>query len=261
MPIHKNISVIIVTYNNEKTIKKCIDAILKYSPGAEVIIVDNASEDRTCEIVGKFRQVILIESTTNLGFAKANNLGIKKANGSFFVFLNPDAYLTNQGDLEKLRDALIENSDYGLIGPRLISLDGKVQKSVRRLPTAWKAFQEYILGTESAYDFYQPKCTHLCEVESVTGACMIVHENLFKKLKGFDEKYFLYFEDLELCKSVKNKGFKVGYLPEVKIQHLVGVSGNKQPTSKFLHTSAKKYHGLINYYLIQLIIKINNCFH
>lgn len=250
------ISVVIVTFNNEKTIKECLGSLLKYSPGLEIIVIDNASIDKTCECIKQFfPQVLLIESSSNLGFGKANNLGAKRTKGEFLVFLNPDTILTEFGNLEKLKNVLIENPEYGLIGPKLSFPDNTYQKTVRRLPTVWGAFKEYILNIKGAYDFYDPQCTNLCEVESIVGACMIIRKDLFEEIEGFDEKYFLYFEDLELCRSVKNKGFKIGYLPEVEIKHLVGASGEGQKPSKFLHASAKKYHGLISYYFIQLILK------
>ncbi|MFH0937180.1 MAG: glycosyltransferase family 2 protein [Candidatus Daviesbacteria bacterium] len=251
------ISVIIITYNNEDTIKKCLNSILKYSPRSEILIVDNNSQDKTKEVIKEYGdKVILIESNENLGFAKGNNFGIQKASGNFLVFLNPDTTLTEDNCLLLLKEVLEQNPEYGIIGPKLIYPNGKTQLTVRNLPTAFRAFAEYILGIKRAYDFYEPKCERFCEVESVVGACMMIPKKLFEEIRGFDKRFFMYFEDLAICKTVKEKGYKIGYFPEVAVKHIVGQSGRQQPTSEFLISSAKKYHGVFKYYLISMIIRV-----
>ncbi len=251
------ISVVIVTFNSASTIKACIDSIIKFSSGCEVIVVDNNSEDITCEIVQEFgKRVKLIKASTNLGFAKANNLGVKSAIGEYFIFLNPDTEIIQKYSLNRLKIILEKNPEFGIIGPKLMYPDGLLQARVRNLPTVFNAFKEYILGKKGEYDFYSPNCKTLCEVESVIGACMIIKKELFQKVGGFNEKYFMYFEDLELCRQVRFMGLKVGFLPEVIVEHAEGKSGVNQQTGVFLHDSAKKYHGLISYFLIQLIIKL-----
>lgn len=257
-----DVSVIIVTFNSGQTIKKCLESIFKDAPGSEVLVVDNNSQDKTVEEIKKFKKkVILIEPSENLGFARACNLAAKQANGDFLLFLNPDAYFIKEQSVEKLVQALSENDDYGPVGPKLILPNGKVQKSVRNLPTVFGAFLEYILGLSGKYDFYQPNCTSLCKVESVVGACILIKKNVFKRVGGFDEKYFLYFEDLELCRSVKKSGLKVGYLPKVEVGHVVGVSGKNQKTLDLLCYSSKKYHGLISFYIIEFIIRLGRFLH
>ncbi|KKS65026.1 hypothetical protein A3A14_00875 [Candidatus Daviesbacteria bacterium RIFCSPLOWO2_01_FULL_43_38] len=256
------ISVIIVTFNNEETIKNCLGSIFLNSPGVEVIVVDNNSNDRTVDIIKGFRdKVILLQPGENLGFSKANNLGVDRAKLDFLIFLNPDTEVLQKSGLEKLREALVDNPDFGLLGPKLVYPNNEQQKSVRNLPTIARAFKEYILGIKGSYDFYLPDCESVCEVESVVGACMITRRDIFKKAERFDEKFFLYFEDLDLCRKVRNLGFKVGFYPEVKIKHYEGASGKGQKTNKLLHQSAKRFHGVLEYYLIQIIIRIGNRIH
>lgn len=248
------ISVIIVAFNNEKTIRSCLGSVIKFADNPQIIVVDNSSQDKTLEIVDSFLgKITLINPGENLGFAKSNNLGVSQAQGEYLVFLNPDAEVLGRGSLEKLVDVLEKNHDFGLVGPQLILPDGQIQKTTRNLPTPMRAFQEYILGQKGTYNFYLPECKFLCEVESVVGACMAIKKDVFVKAGKFDEKYFLYFEDLELCRSVKKLGLKVGFLPEVKIRHIVGVSGGSKITLSLLQESAKKYHGLINYLLMEAI--------
>lgn len=256
------IGVVIVTFNNEGTINQCLESILKFDPHSKIVVVDNNSSDQSQDIVEKFgKKVTLIKSEVNLGFAKANNLGASYLRAEYIVFLNPDTILLQEKSLENLQEVLVENSNYGLISPKLVFPDGRVQKSVRYLPTATKAFEEYILGIKGAYDFYLPDCSSLCEVESITGACMVIKKDVFEKAGKFNEEYFMYFEDLELCKSMKKLGLKVGFLPTVAIKHIVGVSGKNQEVSELLHASARKYHGFLSYSLIQGIIRLGKFVH
>lgn len=255
----KDISIVIVTYNNKKTIKSCIDSVLKYSPGCEVVVVDNASKDNTAQLVKRYNQkVMLVKSNANLGFSKGNNLGVRYATCEYLVFLNPDTEIEEKEAFIKIKDVLEKNKGFGLIGPRLIYPDGLSQYSVRNLPTISAAFKQYILKVKGAYDFYDPKCIDLCEVESVVGACMIIKKEIFLEIGGFDEKYFLYYEDLDLCRRIRKNGLKIGYLPSVNIKHILGASGASHKTYQLLKESAKKYHGLINYLLIQFIIRIGS---
>lgn len=250
------ISVIIVSYNSSKTIKDCLTSVLQSLQAVEVIVVDNASTDNTVDIVKGFgSKVKLIESKENLGFSKGNNLGVKNSHGEYLIFLNPDTKLISKDTVEKLVKTLEENPGFGLIGPKLLYPDGTIRKTARNLPTVGGAIGEYILKREGVYDFYQPGGSTLIEVESVVGACMVIKKRLFERVGGFDEKYFLYFEDLQLCKDIRSAGFKVGYLPEVKVEHIEGVSGAGGKTMDFLKESSRKYHGLLNNFLIQSIIR------
>lgn len=249
------ISVVIVTYNNQNEIDNCLKSIFNKTSEVEIIIVDSDSKDDTRVLIKKYKnKVKLIELQENLGFGKACNLGVKKATGEYLIFLNPDTVILEKDFFASLATYLELNIEYGLIGPRIVNRDKTIQKSVRHLPTALGAFKEYILGQKGAYDFYQPVCQSLCEVESLVGACIVIKKDVFEKLGGFDNKYFMYFEDLELCRSIRKTGLKVGYLPNLEIEHTVGASGFGSPTLNFARKSAKKYFGLFQYYLIEIIL-------
>lgn len=252
------ISVIIVTFNNERTIKECLSSLVKFSPDSEIIVVDNGSTDLTLKIVRGFqKRVTLIEAGHNLGFAKGNNLGVKAALGEYLVFLNPDAILTKAGDLEHLRELMEKNPECGLLGPKLIYPDKTPQPRVRNLPTIYRAFKEYILDKKGAYAFYEPRCQTLCSVESISGACMMIRKELFERVGGFDEKYFMYYEDLQICRCVRARGYKVGFVPEVTVEHAEGVSGQSQKAKDLMQTSARKYFGFFSYYFLELIFFYN----
>lgn len=256
--MNSNISIIIVTYNSELTIKQCLESLLKFSPASQIVIVDNFSKDKTREIIKSFKiGVKLIESGLNLGFAKACNLAEKEATGDYLVFLNPDTVILEAGSLERLVKALEDNQQLGLVGPKLVYEDGSAQKTVRKLPTLAGAFKEYILGKKGEYDFYQPESLDLCKVESIVGACIVVKKQFFESIGGFNEKYFLYFEDLDLCRSIIKSGFKIGYFPGVKVEHMVGASGHGVPTNSLATASEKIYFGTIRFLLVELIFTIN----
>ncbi len=253
------ISVITVTYNSERTIKECLESIKKFSPESEIIVVDNGSNDRTLEIIESIgKKIKLIETGENLGFSKANNLGAKDAIGDYLVFLNPDAILTKNGDLESLKKILEKNPQYAILGPKLIYPDNALQPKARNLPTVFRAFEEYVLGLRGAYSFYEPKCQNFCEVESVNGACMIIRKELFNSIGGFDEKYFMYYEELDLCRKLRKLGKKIGFAPEAVVIHAEGISsGQNEKTAAIMKDSAKKYFGLLNYFLLQPIFFYN----
>lgn len=251
----QKISVIIVTYNNQNEINDCLKSVFNKNSDVEIIVVDNNSKDDTKHLIKTFKDKIkLIELKENLGFGKACNLGAKNSIGEYLIFLNPDTIILGKDFFVKLASCLEQNKEYGLIGPAIVNHDKLIQESVRNLPDVSGAFKEYILGQTGAYDFYLPACQNLCEVESLVGACMIIRKDIFEKLGGFDNKYFMYFEDLELCKSVRRIGLKVGYLPNLEIEHKVGASGFGKPTSSFARISAKKYFGSFQYYLIEIIL-------
>lgn len=251
----QKISVVIVTYNNQNEINDCLKSIFNKTSDVEITVVDSNSKDNTKSLIKTYgNKIKLIELQENIGFGKACNLGAESSTGEYLVFLNPDTTILEKDFFVRLVNCMEQHKDYGLIGPRIVNHDKVTQKSVRNLPTALRAFGEYILGQKGAYDFYQPNCQNLCEVESIVGACVVVRRDIFYRLEGFDKKYFMYFEDLELCRLVRKNGLKVGYLPNLKIEHKIGASGFGSPTSGFAKTSAKKYFGLFQYYLIEIIL-------
>lgn len=253
------LSVIIVSYNSGKFIKKCVNSVLKNLPDdGEIIVIDNASTDKTLEILSKCK---VIESKINLGFSKGNNEAVKEAKGEYLFFLNPDTEIPSQaGDDKNFFSELInfyeQNPDAGIVGPKLVMENGRVQPSVRKLPSVWGAFQEYILGIKNSYEQYVPEGFKPVEVEMVYGAAMLIKKDLFEKLRGFDEKFFLYYEDADLCKRVRNLGKKIYYFPKVSIKHLVGATKSDLDRSKINWQSAEKYHGLIGATLLRLIFLV-----
>jgi len=199
----------------------------------------------------------LIQNKENLGFAKANNQGIKQAQGRYIFLLNSDTEV-KPGALKKLVEFAKKYPKVGVVVPRLLNPDGSVQPSIYHLPTIRRAIGEYWLGRKGTYEKHALIGKKPVEVEAVVGAAMLIPKKVFDKVGLLDERYFMYFEDLDFCRRVKRAGLKVFYLPTAEIIHYHGASGKEIPkeTQRWLVESSKIYHGLPKHYLINFIIWI-----
>lgn len=251
------ISVIIVSYNSEDFIEKCVSSILRNLPkDGEVIVLDNASVDKTVDQLRKFAPKIkLIKSSENLGFSKGNNKAAKEAKGEYLFFLNPDTEV-NKSIFDELVNFYESTPNAGIIGPKLIMADGKIQPSVKKLPTILGAIEEYIFSIKNAYNQYVPDGKGSVEVEMIYGAAILIRRDLFEELKGFNEKFFLYYEDADLCKRIRELGKKIYYYPKVSLKHLVGATKSENKYQENLESS-KKYHGMFKFLVLQLIFRLH----
>lgn len=249
-----SLSVLIVSYNSENFIEKCLISVLKNLPsGGEVIVLDNNSSDGTVSKLEKFLPKIkLIKSSENLGFSKGNNRAARQAKGEYLFFLNPDTEVKNP-IFKQLVDFYQETPYIGIVAPRLVLNDGKTQASAKNLPTIGKAIQEFILGIKNSYSEYVPEENEPLEVEAVYGAAMLIRRDLFDNLEGFDEKYFLYYEDLDLCRKVRSIKRKIYYYPKAEIMHLVGATKSEENRYEINKDSFWKYHGFLEGFILQLI--------
>ncbi len=250
------LSVITVSYNNESTIGEYLEDVKKNLPDdSEIIVVDNASSDKTVEVLKKDKTIKLLLNPRNLGFGQANNQAVKIALGEYLFFLNPDTRVQGEA-IKKLLNYIQENSQVGIVAPKLILSTGCVQRSVRNFPTIWGAFKESLLGSKGAYDFYEINGGKPVEVESVVGAAMMISKRLLELVGGFDSRYFMYFEDLQLCKDIKKLSKKIVYLPEAEVIHVVGVSTKSNPkTLELIKESAEIYHGKLGSKIHYLVIR------
>lgn len=228
------LSVLTVTYNSQRFLDGLFESLEKFLPrNSEWIIVDHGSKDNTVEKVTHFQKksklpITLIEQE-NKGFSAGNNRAAKEAKGEVLLILNPDTRLID--DSVTLMLSYLENrSDIGILAPKLLETTGKVQQSVRRLPTLKGLINEYFFGKLHAFSQYAPEVEHPVEVECVYGAAMMMKKDTFERIKGFNEKYFLYYEDIDLCRKVLGWDLKIIYFPEAKISHQVG--GTVVATSK-----------------------------
>lgn len=251
------VSIIIVTWNTAQITQKCVDTINEYIPGQEIIVVDNGSQDNTVQLLSQVKNVKIIENKANLGFAKANNIGLKYATSDYIIFMNSDIELLDKSIL-KMVDYLKNNSNIGLIGPKFLNPDLTPQASVFPPQTATNAFREFWLGQKNAYSKYLPETQKPVEVAYISGGCIAASKKFFQKIGCWNEKYFFYFEDMDLCREVKKTGKKIVFYPECQIIHRHGASGQKlanaQNQWRRLIPSSIKFHGFLKHYFINLII-------
>lgn len=229
------LSVIIVNYNVRQFLENALASIQKAMSGieGEILVVDNASDDGSVEMVReKFPDVLLTENKTNTGFAKANNIALKQARGRFFVLINPDT-IVQEDTFRVMLDFFKGNPDVGLAGCKILNADGTFQLPCRRsFPTPWVAFTK-ISGLSAVFPrsrwFGKYNLTYLnpdetYEVDAVSGSFMVISRDVYGKVGGLDETFFMYGEDLDWCYRVKQAGYKVYYVPATKIVHFKGES-------------------------------------
>lgn len=256
------VSIITVTYNSQDLIVDCLKSVIKHtSLSHEIIVVDNASTDETTSVLEKAKlNIRLIKSDQNLGFGAGNQLGVNQASGEYLFFLNPDTKF-RMDTLTPLVDYLAKHDQVGLVAPKLVNNQGKPQESIRNLPTLTRAIQEFWFNQSNRYEAFSPNTDQPMIVESVVGAAMLIQRQLFNDLGGWDKRYFMYFEDLELCRQLKKQQLQVVVLPTVTAEHQVGASAStNSKTHQFLIDSAKVYHGNLEFQLIILVRRIRHIF-
>jgi GT2 family glycosyltransferase/lipopolysaccharide/colanic/teichoic acid biosynthesis glycosyltransferase len=223
------VSVVIVSYNSARVIEACLESLAAEAAAGviEAIVVDNASADDTVERVRKgFPWAAVIAGRENLGYSKGVNAGIRRARGRYLLILNPDT-VVRRGAIQKLLDFAERTPDAGIVGPRLVFHDGTVQLSCRRFYTlAVLVLRRTPLGR--IFKHARPVREHLMldfdhastrEVDWVLGAAMFVRREAIESVGMMDERFFLYFEDVDWCYRMMQKGLKVYYLADAVIEH------------------------------------------
>jgi len=246
-----DLSVIIVNYNTKKLLENCLKSIFKFSKNVnfEVIMVDNGSKDNSQQMVKtKFPQVKLIPNRDNLGFAKANNQGIRVAKGKYVLLLNSDTYLV-ENSFKKIVENANQLENLGVIGPLLLNEDKSIQQSVGFFPHLpqiffWMTFMDdlpggttlkpYHIDHESFYKQSFSSNKNHKEVDWVTGAAFLVPKKVINGIGPLDDEIFMYGEDVEWCYRIKKAGYNVYFSPETKIVHIGGGSMKKNRTRAYV---------------------------
>ena len=227
------VSIILVNYNGAEVTIECLHSIqnqLQTVP-YEVIVVDNASTDQSAALIEKnFPTVALLRQAENRGFGSGNNVGAGVASGKYLFLLNTDTVLTCD-ILPQLVDAIEQDETIGIVAPKLLNSDSSLQLSTARSISLWGEFQDL----KQKHDYQKPRHqSRICEqfserqeVDVVIGAALLIRKSLFEELGGFDEAFFMYFEESDLCQRAKAQGWKIVYVPSVSLIHLGGYSVNK----------------------------------
>ena len=223
------VSIIIVTYNSARVIGACLESLAAECASglAEAIVVDNASADDSVRVVrDRFPWATVIESGDNLGYSKGVNLGIQSARGRFLLILNPDT-VVRRGTLRRLIDFVEKTPDAGIVGPKLVFHDGTVQLSCRRFYTFRVLIMrrtplgKIVKNSKAVSDHLMLDFDHNTtrEVDWLLGAAMFVRREAVDNVGMMDERFFLYFEDVDWCYRMKQRGLKVYYLADAVIEH------------------------------------------
>ena len=253
------LSIIIVNWNTREFLRACLRSIYAtLDPiSFEVIVADNASDDGSAEMVSSdFPEVLLVRNNENVGFAAANNIGLRRARGEFVMLLNPDTELC-PNSAARMLDFMKSRPDAGLAGPKLISSSGKLQKSGRRFPS----FFSEVLCITRLFRVVRPwhdaklrwgrlNFDANVEVDEVSGACMLIRKAALDQVGLLDERFFMYYEDVDLCYRLKKAGWKVYFLGEAPVIHIwaqgalkMGVLGATAMMYRSQYLYFLKHHG------------------
>jgi len=250
-----DLSIIIVNYNTKDLTLACVNSIGKSKPhlGYEIIVVDNGSDKK----MSKSKDYRLVENKENLGFAKAVNQGIKIAKGKYILLLNSDTRV-KKGSIDQLYEFALSHPDAGMVGPKLVNGNGSVQPSSYHFPTLFGAIREFWFGEESAYEKYSPGGKGGVAVDALVMAAVLIVPRALEKVGLLDEKYFMYFEDMDYARRLKKSGLKVYYDSKSIVEHIHGASGkgleDKGNQWRRLIPSSKIYHGNFMHNLINFVL-------
>jgi GT2 family glycosyltransferase len=218
------ISVVVVSFNTRDLLRKCIASVRRFEPGAEIVVVDNASRDGSAEMVRvEFPEVKLVESATNLGFAGANNTGLRLTTGDVIVLLNSDAELLDAG-LSRCARRLAENPRLGAVHPRLVGADGNPQQCEYPLPT---------FGDEARVAARRSR--RGCEAGRtwLAGTALVIRRAAIEAVGGgLNDGYFIYWEDADLSAQLRKAGWELAVEDEVVVRHVGGASGGGPDASR-----------------------------
>ena len=251
-----DVSIIIVSYNGRDFLRRCLSSIYERTQGIqfEVVVVDNASQDGTPEMVAsEFPQARLVRRSANAGFATAVNEGIRQARGEALWLLNPDTEL-DANVLPPMLAYLRAHPDIGILAPKLLDADGSLQRSCRAFPGFTTAlFNRYSLltrllpGNPFSKRYLMTDFDHgaTADVDWASAACWLLPRATYEKIGPLDEGYFWSIEDVDYCQRVHRAGLRVVYFPEVAIRHHVGGSAATLPN----RTIIERHRGMWRYYV------------
>lgn len=252
------IAVIIVNFNSGQHLRRCLASL---SPGLseiewQALVVDNASTDRSEKVaLDAAPDVALLRADANFGFAKAANLGVRRTTAPLLLFLNPDAQLT-PGFIGPLLEELDQHANCDIVAPNIVNDDGTPQGNARGDPTLFTGVfgraglarrffpSSRLVGQNVITPDVLAPGTVSREVDWVSGACLLMRREAFERVNGFDEGYFLYWEDADLCRRIRATGGTVRYRPGVSVSHVVGQSSRtaKSLATRAFHDSAYRYY-------------------
>mgnify|MGYP002622620664 CR=1 FL=1 len=227
------ISIIIINYRQKNFLLDCIRSIQdKFKYPYELIVINNSPENELKEL----DRVAKVVENSNKGYSQANNLGVKHANGEYLLFLNADTLIRNDFIGEAIN--ILKKKDAGAVGLKMYNEDGSFQLSFWKENTIAnekvnKKWEEHFKKRDKGFtDKIENDYSDIVEVDWVSGAAMMMRKNVFEEIEGFDEKFFLFYEDADMCKRLTDKGYKIYFYPGSDIIHYKGENVNREFTGK-----------------------------
>lgn len=250
-------SIIIVNFNSGDSLTRCLDSIAEFEEDSHVLVVDNASTDRSEKPAERGGRVALQRNAENVGFARAVNQGLARTEGEFVLLLNPDCEL-RPDSLDRLVFELRRHPRSAIAGPKILDQDGTVQGSARGDPTLLtglfgrstlltRVFSGSTLARRNVrFDLMTGDAANDTgeDVDWVSGACMMARRDMLSAVGGFDERYFLYWEDADLCRRLRGQGWNIRYVTNAEVVHQVGQSSRTAHAlaTRAFHDSAYLYY-------------------
>lgn len=253
-----DVSIITVGYRSEDTIVPFLNSIKKGRDGLnkEIIVVDNYPADKGADLAQKHPlHPTVIRNTENIGFSKAINQGLRIAHGNYILIINPDTRLVGKA-LKYLYDFARKQTTLGAVVPRLLNNDGNVQPSCFKFPNIINAIRYYFLGQKNFFNKYIPG-DEATKVDIAVMAAFLIPRSTICEVGGLDERFFLYYEDVEYCRRLKKYGLPVYYYPKALVKHTHGASGNfTSHLNSPLAKSAQIYHGKLGSFILNQVLRL-----
>ncbi len=238
--IGSNLAIIIVSWNTRDMLRGCLSSIGRTAATLSplTVVVDNDSHDGTPEMVrSEFPSVRLVNTGGNLGFGRANNIGLRETNARYILFLNPDTIL-HQNSLQTMTGVLDDDLSVGAVGARMVGANGETQDlGLQWFPTPGREFIRTAFVAKGTKKLLQEMVPYRSArtsgyVAKLYGGCLMVRKEILDTIGGFDERFFMYCEDVDLCRRIDERGMKLYYCSEACVTHLTG-GAEKQAVSSF----------------------------
>jgi hypothetical protein len=264
-----SLTIALVTWNSEDEIAECLNTLFHATakvPGLklETVIIDNDSADMTVTVIENFlrvtdQNIVFIKNNDNLGFTKACNQAIHASTGDYIFILNPDTEIIGDA-ISSMMKYLDENEHAGVVAPQLLSFHSKIQYSCRTFPTYWDLFSEMLLLATifpKSEFFSRWKMRYfdhksLREVDQPMGAALLLKRKVLEAVGGLDERFIMFYNDVDFCKRISDAGFKIIFFPDAKVKHIEGISVYKDRSGmiKIWNKDCLRYFKKHNYNVI-----------
>ena len=253
------LSIIIVSWNTKELVIDCLESVRASFVDAslEIILVDNASADGTADLVKqRFKDVNVVQNEANLGFAKANNIGLRVSSGEYLCLINSDVVVPPDC-LQRMLAYMRQHPDVGMLGPKMVLCDGSVGQSCMRFPTPWNwfcralALDSMVKGSRLFGDFMMSGLDHdtTTEVDILTGWFWMVRRDSLEQVGLLEEQFFMYGEDIDWPKRFHDQGWRVVFYGEAQALHRCAASSSHAPTRFYIEMNRAnmqyfhKHHG------------------